>query len=433
MNCGPDKIGEQLYELIVELFPICRSITGNGIRRTLEILQREIPLQLREIPSGTPVLDWTVPNEWNIRGASIRASDGTSIVDFRDCNLHVVSYSRPVRASLSLAELKPHLHTVPDRPDVIPYRTSYYGDSWGFCMSHRAMLGLKDDMYEVRIDSSVEPGSLTYGECYLPGELDDEVLVSCHICHPSLANDNLSGVALAAFLAKRLHRQRRRYSYRFLFIPGTVGSLTWLALQEHDAVPKVKHGLVIACVGDPGPVTYKRSRRGNAEVDRAAAYVLAQCGDPYGVRDFTPYGYDERQFCSPGFDLPVGCFMRTPHSEFAEYHTSADNLDFVRPTALEDSFRKCGAILQLLDDNCRYLNRHPKGEPQLGKRGLYGSLGGRPAGDRTFEQTLLWVLNFSDGRHSLLDIAERSGIPFATVKSAADALEKHGLLSEASA
>jgi len=433
MSVPGDKIGHQLHDLIVEMFPICRSITGNGVRRTLEILRREIPLELREVPSGTPVLDWTVPNEWNIREAYIRASDGTTVVDFRDSNLHVVSYSRPVRASLSLAELKPHLHTVSDQSDVVPYRTSYYADTWGFCLSQRTMGELTDDVYEVRVDSSLEPGSLTYGECFLPGALGDEILVSCHICHPSLANDNLSGVALAALLAKQLHAQPRRYSYRFIFIPGTIGSITWLALHEHDAVPRIRHGLVLACVGDSGPVTYKRSRRGDAEVDRAAAYVLAQSRDPYNLRDFSPYGYDERQFCSPGFDLPVGCFMRTPHGEFAEYHTSADNLDLVRPSALEDSFRKCGAILELLDDNRRYVNTHPKGEPQLGKRGLYGTLGGGPAGDRAFEQTMLWVLNFSDGRHSLLDIAERSEVPFATVKRAADALAKHGLLVEVTA
>lgn len=430
MTIVSEKIGDRLYELISDLFPLCRSITGDGVRRTLEILRREIPLQVREVPSGTAVLDWTVPNEWNIRDAYIRASDGRRVVDFHASNLHVMSYSRPVNASLSLKDLKSHIYTLPDRLDDIPYRTSYYADAWAFCMSHRALAALPDDVYEVRIDSSLAPGSLTYGECYLPGALDDEILISCHICHPSLANDNLSGIALATLLAQRLQRQSRRYSYRFIFIPGTIGSITWLALNEHDAVPKVKHGLVIACAGDPGSVTYKRTRQGSAEVDRAAAYVLAQAGDRYALRDFSPYGYDERQFCSPGFNLPVGCFMRTPHGEFPEYHTSADNLDFVRPAALEDSFRKCAAILQVLDDNRRYLNTNPKGEPQLGRRGLYGALGGGPATARAFEQTILWVLNYSDGRHTLLDIAERGRLPFDQVKSAAEVLEKHGLLTE---
>jgi len=430
MSQADHDVGKRIYDLIVQLFPLCRSITGSGVRRSLEILGREIPLNVRDVPSGTPVLDWTVPDEWDIRDAYIRASDGTKIVDFRDSNLHVVSYSRPVCASMGLADLKRHLHTLPDRPDLVPYRTSYYADNWGFCLSHQAMLGLKEDMYEVRVDSTIGPGSLTYGECRVPGELDDEVLVSCHICHPSLANDNLSGIALAVFLARRLLQQRRRYSYRFLFIPGTIGSITWLALHEHAAVPRIRHGLVLACAGDPGPITYKRSRRGNAVVDRAVTYVLRQAGDPYSVRDFSPYGYDERQFNSPGFDLPVGCFMRTPHGEFAEYHTSADNLDFVQPAALEDSFTKCATILDLIDDNRTYLNTHPKGEPQLGKRGLYGSLGGGRASDRMFEQTLLWVLNLSDGRHSLLDIAERSGLAFTAVKGAADALAGHGLLEE---
>jgi aminopeptidase-like protein len=433
MNTTEEKIGDELHDLIGELYPICRSITGDGVRRTLDILQRHIPLRVREVPSGTAVLDWTVPKEWNLRDAYIRASDGTRVIDVRDSNLHVVGYSRPVHASLSLEALKPHLHTLPAQPDLVPYRTSYYADTWGFCMSHRALLALKDDVYEVRIDSSLEPGSLTFGECYLPGERADEILISCHVCHPSLANDNLSGIALATLMARRIHGQARRYSYRFLFVPGTIGSITWLALHENDAVPKVKHGLVLACVGDAGRVTYKRSRQGNAQVDRAAAYILGQSGDDYELRDFSPYGYDERQFCSPGFDLPVGCLMRTPHGEFPEYHTSGDNLDLVRPFALEDSFKKLGAILQVLDDDRRYLNTNPKGEPQLGRRGLYKSLGGGPAADRVFEQTMLWVLNLSDGHHSLLDIAERSGLPFPAVKSAADVLEKHALLAEVAA
>ncbi len=433
MTRSPGDIGRQAYELAAELFPICRSITGDGVRRTLQIVGREIPLRVREVRSGTPVLDWTVPDEWNLRDAFIQGPDGSRVVDVRASTLHVVGYSRPIRTSLPLAELKRHLHTLPDRPDAIPYRTSYYADTWGFCLSHRAMLGLRDGVYDVCIDATLEPGSLTYGECYLPGTLDEEILVSCHVCHPSLANDNLSGIALATLLARRLQQQPRRYSYRFLFIPGTIGSITWLAAHEQDAVPRVRHGLVLACVGDAGPVTYKRSRRGNADVDRAAAYVLAQSGDPYAVRDFSPYGYDERQFCSPGFDLPVGCFMRTPHGEYPEYHTSSDNLDFIRPAALEDSFAKCAAILDVLDANRCYVNTSPKGEPQLGRRGLYGSLGGGPARERTVEQTMLWVLNLSDGHHSLMDIAERSRLPFDTIRESVEILEKHGLLREQAA
>ena len=425
------SLADELYDLVVELFPVCRSITGDGVRQTLAVLGKTIPLEIHEVPSGTRVLDWTVPDEWNIRDAYIRAPDGTRVVDFARCNLHVVSYSRPAQARLSLEELRPHLHSVPDHPDVIPYRTSYYTDGWGFCLPHRTLLSLGEGEYEVRIDSTLTPGALTYGECYLPGAIDDEVIISCHICHPSLANDNLSAMAVATQLAKRLQGEARRYSYRFLFVPGTIGSITWLALNESTVVPRIKHGLVLACVGDGGPVTYKRSRQGEAEIDRAVGYVLKESGDPYTIRDFSPYGYDERQFCSPGFNLPVGCFMRTPHGEFPEYHTSADNLEFVRPAALEDSFNKCMAILRLLEANRRYVNTNPKGEPQLGKRGLYRQVGGGAAKDYAFEQAMFWVLSFSDGRHTLLDIAERSGIPFDAVQRAAAALHGCGLLREA--
>ena len=271
------------------------------------------------------MFDWTVPREWNIRDAYVKGPDGRRVIDFQESNLHVVGYSVPVRVRLPLAELRKHLFSRPDRPDVVPYRTSYYAESWGFCVSHRQLEQMPEGEYEVVIDSTLEAGSLTYGEYYLRGATDDEVLISCHICHPSLANDNLSGMALVAHLARHLSSRPRRYSYRFLFIPGTIGSITWLARNEEQA-SRIRHGLVVTGVGDPGPFTYKRSRRGDAEIDRAAAHVLRHAGGPYSIRDFSPYGYDERQFCSPGFNLPVGCLMRTPHGEYPEYHTSADDL-----------------------------------------------------------------------------------------------------------
>ena len=417
-----------MYEIICRLFPICRSITGDGVRTTLRMLQEYIPLEVREIPSGTQVLDWTVPKEWNIKGAYVKDSRGEKVIDFERSNLHVLGYSVPVRAKLTFEELNKHLYTLPDKSDWIPYRTSYYKENWGFCLSHNQLAELSEGEYEVCIDASLESGGLTYGEYFLQGETDFEVLISTHICHPSLANDNLSGVALATFLAKHLSRMSLRYSYRFLFTPGTIGSIAWLALNE-ARVSRIKHGLILACVGDPGSITYKRSRRGIAEIDRAVSLVLNESRDAHQVVDFSPYGYDERQFCSPGFNLPVGCFMRTPHGQFPEYHTSADNLDLVQPRFLADSFSKCLTILQVLEGNRTYLNANPKCEPQLGRRGLYGAIGGQAEG-QSRELAMLWVLNLSDGGNSLLDIVEKSGLSFQLIKKAADALSDHELLKE---
>jgi aminopeptidase-like protein len=427
---APDP-GREMYELIAELYPFCRSITGDGVRRTLGVLQKHIPLEVHEVPTGTSVFDWTVPKEWNIRAAYVKNSTGERILDFERSNLHVVGYSVPVRKPLSLQELREHLHTLPEHPDWIPYRTSYYKESWGFCLSHKQFLELGEGEYEVCIESSLADGHLTYGECHLRGERTDEVLLSCHVCHPSLCNDNLSGIALATFLAKFLSAQSLRYSYRFLFIPGTIGSITWLCLNE-ARVSQIKHGLVLACVGDPGKSTYKKSRRGDAEIDRAVAHVLKHCGSDYDIADFSPYGYDERQFCSPAFNLPMGCLMRTPHGRFPEYHTSADDLDFVQPWALADSFWDCLSVLDVLEHNKTYVNQNPKCEPRLGKRGLYRAIGGQADGGGD-ELAMLWVLNLSDGDHSLLDIADRSGLAFDVIRRAADALLDHALLKERSA
>lgn len=418
--------GNELYRLIAELYPICRSITGNGFRDTLHLLGKYIPLTMNEVLTGTKVFDWTVPKEWNIREAYIKNTRGEKVVDFQRSNLHVVSYSTPIRQTLPLHALQEHLFTIPDSPDWIPYRTSYYQENWGFCISHKQFLALQDAEYEVYIDSSLEEGSLTYGECYLQGESTDEVLISCHACHPSLCNDNLSGVALATFLAQELRQLSLRYSYRFLFIPGTIGSITWLALNE-SKVSSIKHGLVVTGVGDQGRSTYKKSRRGDADIDKAAMHVLKHSGKAYEIIDFFPYGYDERQFCSPGFNLPVGCLMRTPHGRYPEYHTSADNLDFVQPLALADSFAKCWSIVNILENNKTYVNQNAKCEPQLGKRGLYQMIGGQ-ADRQTQEMAMLWVLNLSDGCHRLLDIAEKSGMNFDTIKKAADALVESRLL-----
>lgn len=421
-------LGKEMYRLIEELYPLCRSITGNGVRETLRILKNHIPLTVHEVPSGTQVFDWTVPKEWNIKDAYVKNSKGEKIIDFNKSNLHILNYSVPVKKKVSLQELKDHLFTLPDYPDWIPYRTSYYKENWGFCISHNQFVRLDDTEYEVFIDTSLENGHLTYGEYFIKGEEADEILVSCHICHPSLCNDNLSGIAITALLAKHLTRKPLRYSYRFLFIPGTIGSITWLCLNE-SKVHKIKHGLVAACLGDPGKFTYKKSRQGNAEIDRAVINVLRDTGHDYEIFDFTPYGYDERQYCSPGFNLPVGCLMRTPYSRYPEYHTSADNLDFVRPECLADSFSLYLSVMNVLENNRKYLNQNPKGEPQLGKRGLYESIGGHQD-KKLRELSMLWVLNLSDGSNTLLDISDRSGIELSLIKEVADILLNHSLLKE---
>lgn len=427
-RCDLTETGKQLYQFASELYPICRSITGDGIRQTLAAIRKRIPLKISEVPTGTEVLDWTVPKEWNIRDAYIKDAAGQRVVDFRRCNLHVLNYSLPICATMLLRELKPHLFTIPERPDWIPYRTSYYKENWGFCLSHHQMLALRDGPYEVCIDSTLEDGHLTYGECFIPGRSTEEVLISCHACHPSLANDNLSGLSVATALAELLSGKPLRYSYRFLFLPGTIGAITWLG-KNREAAARIRHGLVLTGIGDAAGFHYKKSRRGDAEIDRAMAHALRHQSPSATILDFSPYGYDERQYCSPGFNLPVGCLMRSVWGTFPEYHTSADNLDFIHPEQLAGSLRVCAAVLDVLEQNLSYRNLSPYGEPQLGKRDLYRSTGGENIGAEL--NARLWVLNFSDGEHSLLDIAERAGIPFSMVNDAAQLLRQAELLAPA--
>ena len=419
------EIGEQIYDLIVELYPICRSLTGDGVRETLSRIEERIPLDIYEVPSGTPVLDWTVPKEWNIRDGYIRGPRKDLIVDFRRSSLHVLGYSIPIEGRFQLNELKEHLFTDPEHPDWIPFRYSYYDENWGFCLPHRQLEQLEDGEYEVMIDSTLEDGSLTYAECYIPGASTDEVLICVHIDHPAMCNDNLSGVAVATFLAERLARAERRLSYRFLFIPTTIGSITWLSRNEQN-LERVKHGLVLVCIGDAGGFTYKQSRRGNTEIDRVMNYVLQQSQETHKVVEFSPFGFDERQFCSPGFNLPVGSLSRSANGKYPQYHTSADNLELMIPEKLAASLELCESAIEILEGNVKYLNVNPKGEPRLGKSGIYRKVGGAIP-ERSLV-TMFWVLNYSDGEHSLLDIAEQSGTPFREVRQAADLLFEHDLL-----
>ena len=423
-----DSVGLKMHEFMAELYPICRSITGDGLRETLKRISQRIPLEITEVPSGTRVFDWTVPREWNIRDAYVKDENGRRVIDFKRSNLHVVNYSVPVQATMTLGELKPHLHSLPEHPDWIPYRTSYYAENWGFCVTQRQLEEMRDGIYEVCIDSTLQDGSMSSGEYCIKGREDSEFLLSCHVCHPSLCNDNLSGIALTTFIAEHLSRLELRYSYRFLFLPGTIGSIAWLSRNE-EHTRRIKHGLVVACVGDNGAFTYKKSRRSKAEIDRAAVHVLSHNSKSYKVLEFSPYGYDERQYCSPGFNLPVGSLTRSPNQSYAQYHTSADDLDFVRAEDLAESMRMYLKVVELIENNRTYVNLNPKCEPQLGKRGLYRSEGGK-VDSLLNEMAVLWVLNLSDGSASLLDIAERSGIEFDVIYKAAAALAGHDLLAE---
>jgi aminopeptidase-like protein len=419
--------GKQLYDFAGLIYPICRSITGNGVRETLRMVGQRIPIEMHEVPSGTRAFDWEVPLEWNIEDAYIMDSDGRRVVDFREHNLHIVSYSEPISASMPRAELLPRLHALPEHPDWIPYRTSYYRRSWGFCLRQRDLEHLRAGSYRVEIKSHLERGSLTYAEAVIPGRTREEVLFFAHVCHPSLANDNTSGIAIATALAQWVAAEARRYTYRFVFAPGTIGSLCWLARNE-SRLKRVRHGMVLALLGDPGQLTYKMSRRENSEIDAVAGYVLSAMNPPGHVIGFSPYGYDERQLCSPGFNLPVGRLTRSVNGGYPQYHSSADDLSLIKPEHLAQSYEACQRIVSILESDARYINLSPKGEPVLGKRGLYGSVGGRSPAER--EQALLWVLNQSDGTRSLLDIAQRSGVEFQRVREAASALLDAGLLEE---
>jgi aminopeptidase-like protein len=422
------EAGGSMYELVERLYPICRSITGDGVRQTLNILSETIPLTQYEVPTGTRVFDWTIPKEWNIRDAYVSDNAGRRVIDFQGSNLHVVSYSVPVRTRMSLAELRPHLHLHPENPEWIPYRTSYYTETWGFCLSQKQLDGLTDAEYEVVIDSSLESGSLTYGEFVVPGAVADEVLFYSHTCHPSLCNDNLSGLAVATFLAHQLTQIRPKYTYRFVFGPGTIGSITWLSRNE-SRLNRIVSGLVLGLLGDPGGFTYKRSHGGRAPIDRVVEHVLQHGEGEPRIEDFTPYGYDERQFGSPGLRLPIGRLTRSPNGGYPEYHSSADDLTLITAERLQAALELLLQIVLVLERDQLLVNTSPKGEPQLGRRGLYKKTGGQlDAGSR--EMALLWVLSETDGRQSLLDIASKAKLPFSNIAAAANDLLDCGLLRE---
>lgn len=422
------EIGEAMHALARRLYPICRSITGEGVRQTLSAVQEMHPeLVVHAVPSGTPVNDWTVPDEWNVADAYVADMSGNRVVDFREHNLHLVSYSEPVDTVVDRATLLDHLHTLPDQPDVIPYKTSYYQRTWGFCLQHKRLSTLGDPRYQVRIDATLQPGVLNYGELFLEGRTDREIIVSTHVCHPSLANDNLSGIALSAYLAQYLkERSDRRYSYRFLFLPGTIGAITWLA-KNPDAARRAHGAFVVALVGAPGPFHYKQSPEGNAHIDRVVNRVLDTLDVEYVRRDFSPYGYDERQYTSPGYGIASGSLTRVPFGEFPEYHTSADDMQFVTASTLAESLGVYRAVFDELETETLFANTQPRGEPQLGRRGLYDNPSGALA-TADGRMAMLWLLNRSDGSHSLRDIAEQSGIEYELLERVASELLRAELL-----
>lgn len=428
-----ESTGARLHSLVTELFPICRSITGAGVRQTLSLLAERIPLQIHEVPSGTAVFDWQVPAEWNIRDAYIKDASGIRVVDFRQSNLHVVSYSQPLDARLTWEELRPHLFSLPERPEWIPYRTSYYHPTWGFCLAHRTLMELErrgpHESYEVRIDSQLAEGSLTYGETVLPGESTDEILWSCHICHPSLANDNLAAISLAVELIDYLrNRPSRRWTHRFLFVPGTIGAIAWLSLHRAQWA-RIKGGLVMTLLGNAAPFTYKMSRDEDTLTDRLVPSALRSLGVEHCLAPFSPYGYDERQYGSPGIRLPMGCLMRSPHAGYPEYHTSADNLQLVTPASLAQSWRVCQKIADVWEAHRYFENLNPHCEPQLGRRGLYQAIGG-DSQQNLLQQAFLWVLSYADGVHALWEIADRAQLPLDILCRAVQILCEHGLLQE---
>ncbi len=426
-----NRLAASLEYYFDRLWPILRSITGKGVRQTHDILGEILPLVRHEIPSGSQVLDWRVPKEWVVREAYVIDPRGRRILDIRDNNLHLVNYSVAFRGNLSLAELQGHLHSLPYKPDAIPYVTSYYSPYWGFCLSHRQREQLVEGEYQVVVDTDHIDGSLTLSDAVLPGRSRQEILLSSYTCHPSLAVNELSGPLVCAFLYRELATlEERYYTYRFVLAPETIGSICYLHRHGEHLKRHLAAGFVITCNGHDAPFTYQRSRAGNSLADRATEYVLRKRHPGFHrLRDFRPTGSDERQYCSPGFNLPVGSLMRTPYAEYPEYHTSLDNKAIVSFKAMAQSVKTYTEICRVLEMNRRYLNLQPHGEPQLGKRGLYPSLGTQSHVERRIE-ALLWLLNYSDGEHDLLDIAERSGLDIGELHQAArDCLAK-GLIRE---
>ena len=420
------RAGESIYDLCRQLFPICRSLTGEGVRKTLGILKGILPdLKIRSVPSGERCFDWEVPPEWNIRDAFIIDPSGNKIVEFQTSNLHVVGYSIPVDREIELDELQQHLYSLPDQPDVIPYVTSYYQPRWGFCLTHRQRESLAPGRYRVVIDSTLQPGELNYGELLIPGETEQEVFLSTYVCHPSMANNELSGPALTTALGNWLGRRSRRLSYRLVFVPETIGSIVYLSQHLQEMKRRVVAGYVVTCVGDNRDYSFLPSRNGQTLADQAALHVLEHTCPDFKRYSYLDRGSDERQYCSPGVDLPVASIMRSKYGEYPEYHTSADNLDLISPQGLQGAFDVYRRVLECLESN-----QTPKVtvccEPQLGKRGLYPTTSTRDT--KRMVADMMNLLAYSDGTKSLLQIAQTIGAPIENLVPIAHRLKDEGLL-----
>lgn len=426
MNDTAPGVGQKMYALVERLFPICRSITGDGVRQTFEILQEYVPLEVHEVPTGTQVFDWTVPKEWNIRDAYVLDNQGNRIVDFKKSNLHVVNYSAPVDKTVTLAELEQHLYSLADKPDVIPYVTSYYKERWGFCMTHRQRQALREGSYRVRIDSDLKDGSLTYGELLIRGQSEEEVLISTYVCHPSMANNELSGPVVATFIARWLEEDARKYTYRIVFVPETIGSIVYISRNLKVLQRNTIAGFVLTCIGDEGKCSIVRSRKGKTLADKAALNVLSFRHPDFREYSYVDRGSDERQYCSPGVDLPVVSLMRSGYRDCPEHHTSLDNLDLVTACGLQGGFEMVRDCLTVIEEN-RNVRATCKCEPQLSKRSLYPDVNARSGKTRAVK-TMMDLLAYADGTNDLIDISNTIGVPVWEFLPVAASLEEEGLL-----
>jgi aminopeptidase-like protein len=419
-----------MYKLLQDLFFYNRSITGDGVRKTVDRISKEIPLKVSKIKSGSSAFDWTVPDEWNVASAKIYAPNGDLIVDFDENNLFLMSYSVPVDTILTLKQLKKHIVTDKTRPEWVPYSTSYYNENWAFCLPYNFVKGMKEGNYKVVIDSEKKQGELIYAESFVDNGAEKEVLISSYICHPSMANDSLSGVVLAVQLYKELKKiNGLSYNYRFLFTPETIGTICFLNNNKKRIKSDLEYGLVATCVGDSGGFTYKKSRNEKSDINRIVENIFLKNSINGKIIEFTPLGSDERQYCSPGFDLDVGVLTRSMYGCFPEYHTSADNLDFVSEKNLKESLEVYMEIIKAYEANCKFIRKNAFCEPQMGKYNMYRATGGGGEDSLTIlVQQRMWLLNYADGKTDLLTIAIKSGFDIMKLKNTLDELIEVGLI-----